>query len=245
MPTIETINLHPSLKDLCKLANGLVLISGPTGSGKSTTLAALVEEINQASAQHIITLEYPIEFEYKPHKSFIRQREIERDTPSMQQALIDSMREDPDVLVVGEMREPETMRLTLNAAETGHLVFATIHSGSCIEALARIVSAFPSEIQSGVAAQLADSLEAVVCQRLRFHKDLGIRIPECEILRSTAGVRSDIRRGGYPQITSAMELGLEKGMWTFDRYAKWVASRSDWHVPSREPKLTEDEPPAS
>ena len=136
VPTIETINLHPSLKDLCEIVNGLVLVSGPTGSGKSTTLAAFVEEINQASSRHIITLEYPIEFEYQPHKSFIRQREIGRDTPSMQQGLLDTLREDPDVVVVGEMRDPETMRLTLNAAETGHLVFATMHSGTCIEALA-------------------------------------------------------------------------------------------------------------
>jgi twitching motility protein PilT len=242
VPTIETTNLHPSLKDLCKLANGLVLISGPTGSGKSTTLAALVEEINQASARHIITLEYPIEFEYQPHKSFIRQREIERDTPSMRQALVDSLRQDPDVLVVGEMREPETMRLTLNASETGHLVFATIHSGSCVEALERIVSAFPSEIQTSVAAQLADCLEVVVCQRLRFHKDRGIRIPECEILRSTSGVKSDIRRGTFPQITTALETGAESGMWTFDRYGKWVEARSDWYVPSRGPQGAAAEP---
>jgi twitching motility protein PilT len=244
-PTIETTNLHPSLKDLCKLVNGLVLVCGPTGSGKSTTLAALVEEINQASARHIITLEYPIEFEYKPRKSFIRQREIERDTPSMQQALVDSLREDPDVLVVGEMREPETMRLTLNAAETGHLVFATIHSGTCVEALARIVSAFPSEIQNSVAGQLADCLEAVVCQRLRFHKDLGIRIPECEVLRSTTGVKSDIRRGTFPQITTALETGADSGMWTFDRYSKWVATRTDWHVPSRAAQRTAAQPSAS
>jgi twitching motility protein PilT len=163
----------------------------------------------------------------------------------MRQALEDALREDPDVLVVGEMREPETMRLTLNAAETGHLVFATIHSGTCVEALARIVSAFPSEIQSSVAAQLADCLEAVVCQRLRFHKDLGIRIPECEILRSTPAVKSDIRRGGFPQITSALETGADNGMWTFDRYGKWVAARSDWYVPSHEPQGTTAEPSAS
>jgi twitching motility protein PilT len=245
VPTIETLNLHPSLKDLCGIVNGLVLISGSTGSGKSTTVAALVDEINQAEPRHIITLEYPIEFEYKPHKSFIRQREIERDTPSMQQGLLDSLREDPDVVVVGEMRDPETMRLTLNAAETGHLVFATMHSGSCIEALARIVSAFPAEIQSSVAAQLGNALGAIVCQRLPFHKDLGIRIPECEILRTTPGVKNEIRRGEYAQITNAMEMGAESGMWTFDRYCEWVAARSDWHIPSRASHGTAAEPSAS
>jgi twitching motility protein PilT len=237
VPTIEMINLHPSFKDLCRLVNGLVLICGPTGSGKSTTLAALVEEINQASARHIVTLEYPIEYAYTPQRSFIRQREIERNTPSFQQALVDAMREDPDVLVVGEMREPETMRLTLNAAETGHLVFATIHSGSCVEALARIVSAFPSEIQTSVASQLADCLEAVVCQRLRFHKDLGIRIPECEVLRSTTGVKGDVRRGAYPQITSQLEMGGNEGMWTFDRYGEWIASKRDWYVKKEPSKI--------
>jgi twitching motility protein PilT len=115
-------------------------------------------------------------------------------------------------------------------------VFATIHSGSCIEAVTRIVSAFPSEIQSSVAAQLADCLEAVVCQRLRFHKDPGIRIPECEILRSTPGVKSEIRRAAFTQITSALETGADNGMWTFDRYGAWVAAQSDWYVPSRGPK---------
>jgi len=245
VPTIETLNLHSSLKDLCGIVNGLVLITGSTGSGKSTTVAALVEEINQAEPRHIITLEYQIEFEYKPQKSFIRQREVERDTPSMQQGLLDSLREDPDVVVVGEMRDPETMRLTLNAAETGHLVFATMHSGSCIEALARIVSAFPAEVQSSVASQLGDALGAIVCQRLPFHKELGIRIPECEVLRTTPAVKNGIRRGEYAQITDMMQTGAESGMWTFDRYREWVAARSDWHIPSRGPHQTGSQPSAS
>jgi hypothetical protein len=124
-------------------------------------------------------------------------------------------------------------------------VFATIHSGSYIEAVARIVSAIPSEIQSSVAAQLANSLEAVVCQRLRFHRDLGIRIPECEILRTTSGVKNGIRRGEYAQITTAMEMGAENGMWTFDHYCEWVEARCDCYIPSRGPHGIAAEPSAS
>jgi twitching motility protein PilT len=236
VPTVEKLNLHPDLKKLSALLNGLVLVSGPTGSGKSSTLAALIQEINQSEARHIITLEYPIEFQFQPQLSFIRQRELGRDVPSMQKALIDALREDPDVLMVGEMREPETMRLTLNASETGHLVFATIHSSTAVEALQRMISAFPSEIQNSVAAQLADSLAGVVCQRLRFQEDLGIRLPECEVLRPTPAVKNFIRRGEFHQIASAIETGAEDGMWTVTRYREWMANRSDWYVPSPKSK---------
>ena len=233
VPTIQTLNLNPCLKDLCGIVNGLVLITGSTGTGKSTTVAALIEEIKQTESKHIITIYDPIKFEYKSFKSFVRQREIHRDTPSMEQGLLDSLREDPDVVVVGEMRDPETKRLTLNAAETGHLVFATMHSGGCIEALARIVSAFPSEIQSSVASQLGDALGAIVYQRLPYHKDFGIRIPEYEILRMTEAVKNDIRRGVYAQLKDAMQMGEASGMWTLDRYRQWVAFRTEWYIPSR------------
>ena len=145
--TLERLNLHPDLKRLVAAPNGLVLISGPTGCGKSSTMAALIQEINLAEPRHIVTVESPIEYTFRPRRAFIRQREVGRDTPSFEQALLDALREDPDVLMVGEMREPETMRLTLNAAETGHLVLATVHSGTCAEALQRIASAFPAEIQ--------------------------------------------------------------------------------------------------
>ncbi|HTA29754.1 MAG TPA: ATPase, T2SS/T4P/T4SS family, partial [Candidatus Cybelea sp.] len=155
-PTLEALNLHPDLKQLVNHAHGLVLICGPTGCGKTTTLAALIQTINLSDARHIVTIENPIEFTFRPRRSFIRQREVGRDTPSFEQALLDSLREDPDVLMVGEMREPETMRLTLSAAETGHLVLATVHSSNCAEALQRVVGAFPAEIQNNVAAQLAD-----------------------------------------------------------------------------------------
>src|SRR5438132_13545701 len=203
--TVEKLNLHPDLKKLIKPANGLILVSGATGSGKSSTLAALIQEINLTDSRHIVTVESPIEYTFRPRRAYIRQREVGRDTPSFEQALLDSLREDPDVLMVGEMRDPETMRLTLNAAETGHLVLATVHSSTCAEALQRVVGAFPSEIQSGIAAQLADCLVAVVAQRLRFRPDLNLRVPECEILIPTNPVKAHIRSRDFFKIISALE----------------------------------------
>ena len=158
--TLEQLNLHPDFKKLIAHTTGLILISGATGSGKSSTMAALIQEINLVETRHIVTIESPIEYVFKPHRAYIRQREVGRDTPSFEQALIDAMREDPDVLMVGEMRDPETMRLTLNAAETGHLVLATAHSATTAEALQRVVAAFPAEIQNSICAQLADCLVA-------------------------------------------------------------------------------------
>jgi len=234
--TIEKLNLLPDLRRLVAPHNGLVLVSGPTGCGKSTTLAALIQEINVTEARHIVTIESPIEYLFRPRLAYIRQREVGRDTPSFEQALLDALREDPDVLMVGEMRDPETMRLTLQASETGHLVFATVHSATCAEALQRIVSAFPAEIQSAVRAQLADSLLAVVCQRLRYRPDLKMRVPECEILMSTMAVKSFIRQGDLFKIISAIETGAESGMWTFPRYQSWLETKKVWHFPDPEEK---------
>ena len=227
--TIEKLNLHPDLKRFVAHTNGLILISGSTGSGKSSTLAALIQEINLSEARHILTIESPIEYTFRPRQAYIRQREVGRDTPSFEQALLDALREDPDVLMVGEMREPETMRLTLNAAETGHLVLATVHSATCAEALQRVVSAFPADIQSGVRAQLADCLVAVICQRLRFRPDLKIRVPECEILVSTMAVKNFIRIGDFYKLISQMETGAEHGMWSFARYQTWLENKKAWH----------------
>lgn len=239
--TIERLNLHPDLRKLVVPTNGLVLVSGATGCGKSSTLAALIQEINLTEPRHILTIESPIEYLLRPRRAFIRQREVGRDTPSFEQGLLDALREDPDVLMVGEMREPETMRLTLNAAETGHLVLATVHSGSCAEALQRVVLAFPSEIQANVAAQLADSLLAVVCQRLRFRPDLELRVPECEILRSTNSVRAFIRNRDFFKIPQALETGADAGMWSFERYQAWMAKRTQWHVPDAEDEAPDPE----
>jgi twitching motility protein PilT len=239
--TVEKLNLHPDLKKLIKHPHGLILVSGPTGCGKSTTLAALIQEINLTETRHVITVESPIEHSFRPRRAFIRQREVGRDTPSFEQALLDSLREDPDVLMVGEMREPETMRLTLNASETGHLVLATVHSSTCAEALQRVASAFPAEIQGAVCAQLADCLVAVVSQRLRFRPELNIRVPECEILVATHAVKNFIRTRDFFKIASALETGAEHDMWTFQRYAKWLDSRTNWFLPEQNAEPLENE----
>src|SRR5829696_7820357 len=243
--TIENLNLHPDLKRIVNASNGLVLMSGPTGCGKSSTMAAMIQEINLGDARHVITLESPIEYIFRPRHAFIRQREVGRDTPSFEQALLDALREDPDVLMVGEMRDPQTMRLTLSAAETGHLVMATVHSSTCTEALQRVVGAFPAEIQNAVAAQLADSLVAVIAQRLRFRPDLNIRVPECEILQPTIPVKMFIRNREFFKINQVMETGADSGMWTFARYQTWLNKRTSWHLPNAADEAPDSEPAAS
>ncbi len=240
--TIEKLNLHPDLKKLVTHQNGLILISGPTGSGKSSTLAALIQEINLTETRHVVTIESPIEYTFRPRRAYIRQREVGRDTPSFYQALLDALREDPDVLMVGEMREPETMRLTLSASETGHLVLATLHSSNCAEALQRVVGAFPSEIQLSVAAQLADCLLAVVSQRLRFRPELNIRVPECEILMATHAVRNFIRNRDFFKLISAIETGADHGMWSFPRYRTWLDNRPNWSLSPAENEPPDSEP---
>jgi twitching motility protein PilT len=240
--TVEKLNLHPDLKKLIKHTHGLILVSGPTGCGKSTTLAALIQEINLTDTRHIITVESPIEHSFRPRRAYIRQREVGRDTPSFEQALLDSLREDPDVLMVGEVREPETMRLTLNASETGHLVLATVHSSTCAEALQRIASAFPAEIQGGVCAQLADCLVGVISQRLRWRPELNIRVPECEVLLATHAVKNFIRTREFFKISTALETGADNDMWTFQRYAKWLDSRKNWYIPGESPEPLENDP---
>jgi twitching motility protein PilT len=243
--TIERLNLHPDLRKLVEPTHGLIVISGPTGCGKSSTLAALIHEINANQARHIVTIESPIEYTFRPRRAFIRQREVGRDTPSFDQALLDALREDPDVLMVGEMREPETMRLTLNVAETGHLVLATVHSGNCAEALQRIVLAFPAEIQNNISAQLADCLVAVVCQRLRFRPELGIRLPECEVLRPTLPVKAYLRSREFFRIHQALETGADQGMWTFARYQNWMTRQKHWHLPGPKEEEPDSEPDES
>src|SRR5688572_31812538 len=230
--TLEKLNLLPDLRKFLAHTNGLIIVTGSTGSGKSSTLAALLHDINVSEARHIVTIESPIEYIYRPRLAYIRQREVGRDTPSYEQGLLDALREDPDVLMVGEMREPETMRLTLNASETGHLVLTTMHSSTCAEALARVVSAFPAEMQNAVRAQLADCLIAIICQRLRFRPDLKIRVPECEIMVNTMAVKNFIRMGDFFKIISAMEMGAESGMWTFARYQTWLEKKKTWYFPA-------------
>jgi len=225
-------NLHPGLGKLLQAKTGLVIISGPTGSGKSTTLAGFIEEINQTRACNIITLESPIEYLYTNRRSFIRQREIPTHSPSYEQAIVDALRESPDVLVIGEMRTPDVMRLTLSAAETGHLVLTTLHSSTCAEALTRLSMSFPSDLQGSVRAQVADCLVGVVCQRLDYLRSHDLRVPRCEVLTATSASRGTIRAGQFSQIPTVIQSGGEDGMWTFDRYERWIAQKDDWVVPA-------------
>jgi twitching motility protein PilT len=228
---LRACNLHPDLRSLVEAKTGLVVVSGPTGSGKSTTLAALIEEINGSRARHIITLESPIEYLYTNRRSFVRQREIPTHSPSYEQAIVDALRENPDVLVIGEMRTPEVMRLTLNAAETGHLVVTTMHSATCAEALTRLCMSFPSEIQGSIRGQLADCIVGVVCQRLDYLSAYRLRVPRCEILRASSASRGTIRSGQFGQVATVIQSGGEDGMWSFDRYERWMRQKTDWVSP--------------
>jgi twitching motility protein PilT len=237
---LRSCNLHPELKKLSEASTGLLVISGPTGSGKSTTLAALVEEINTSSARNIIAIESPIEYIFTNRRSFIRQREVPTHSPSYEQALVDALRENPDVLVIGEMRTPEVMRLTLSAAETGHLVIATMHSATCAEALTRICMSFPAEIQGSIRAQLADCFVGFVAQRLDFLSEQRLRVPVCEVLLPSAASKGTIRGGQFSQIANVLQTGGEAGMWNFDRYQRWVAQKKDWALPTLAPSLPDD-----
>jgi twitching motility protein PilT len=229
---LHACNLHPDFRKLIEATTGLVIISGPTGSGKSTTLAALIEEINVSRAHNVITLESPLEYIYANRRSFIRQREIPTHSPSFEQGIVDALRENPDVLVVSEMRTPEVMRLTLNAAETGHLVLATMHSANCAEALSRLCMSFPSDIQASVRAQLADCLVGLSCQRLDFLSAHRLRVPRCEILLPSSGAKGTIRAGNFSQIANVLQSGGDEGMWTFDRYQRWMEQVSAWVRPA-------------
>jgi twitching motility protein PilT len=225
---LRCCNLHPDLRRLTEATTGLVIISGPTGSGKSTTLAALIEEINATQARNIITLESPLEYVHTNRRSFIRQREIPTHSPSFEQAITDALRENPDVLVISEMRTPEIMRLTLNAAETGHLVLATMHSATCAEALTRLCMSFPAEIQGSIRAQVADCLVGVLCQRLDFLSGRRLLIPRCELLLGSTSARGTIRAGTFSHLANVIQSGGEEGMWSFDRYGRWIEQRTDW-----------------
>lgn len=237
---LRACNLHPDLRRLVAAPTGFVIVSGPTGSGKSTTLAALIEEANGSRAQNIITLESPLEYVYTNRRSFIRQREIPTHSPSFEQAIVDALRENPDVLVISEMRTAEVMRLTLDAAETGHLVLATMHSATCGEALNRICMSFPSDLQGSIRAQLADCLVGVVCQRLEYLERWQMRVPRCEVLLPNSGARGTIRAGQFGQISNVIQSGGDEGMWTFDRYQRWMEQQREWVRPSAPPAVAAD-----
>jgi twitching motility protein PilT len=242
---LRNCNLHPDFRQLVQAHSGLVVVSGPTGSGKSTTLAALIEEVNLSRACNIITLESPLEYIYTNRRSYIRQREIPTHSPSFEQAIIDSLRENPDVMVVSEMRSPEVMRLTLNAAETGHLVLATMHSSNCAEAVTRLCMSFAPEIQGSVRAQLADCLVGVLCQRLDYLEAQQLRVPHCELMLANSAVRGTIRSGQMGQLSNVIQSGGEDGMWSFDRYQRWMAQHKDWVRPAAVALVADDPAPAT
>lgn len=247
---LRACNLHADIRKFIEASTGLIIISGPTGSGKSTTLAALIEEINSTRARNIISLESPVEYLFANRQSFIRQREVPTHSPSFEQGITDALRENPDVLVISEMRTPEVMRLTLDAAETGHLVLATMHSATCAEALNRVCMSFPSDIQPSVRAQLADCVVAVCCQRLDYLSAHHLRVPRCEILLPSSGARGTIRAGNLSQLTNVLQSGGEEGMWTFERYQRWMEQVPDWvrpppPTPARTPAARPAKPPGS
>jgi pilus retraction protein PilT len=234
VPTINNLNLHPSFHEICKQKSGLILICGATGSGKSTTIAAMIDEINRTRSGHIITLEDPIEYRFCSHRCFIEQRELGTHMPSFEQGLLDVLREDPDVIVVGELREPETIRLTLNAAESGHLVIASLHASHSEDAVYRICNSFPSELQEAVHMQLASTLVWLVVQQLELLERVSFRIPVLSILRGTAGVKGMIRDRRLSQIESALQTGRAEGMFTMDAYRKEYLSRRERFTPPYE-----------
>ncbi len=215
IPSFESLQLPPFLAELCKRERGLVLVTGPTGSGKSTTLAAMVDMVNQTWDAHILTIEDPVEFVHQSKRCLVNQREVGAHTASFSAALRSALREDPDVILVGEMRDLETISLALTAAETGHLVFGTLHTSSAPKTVDRIIDVFPGGQQAQIRTMLAESLEAVIAQRL-MKKIGGGRIAACEILTGTTAVRNLIREGKLHQIPSMMQTGQQQGMVTFD-----------------------------
>jgi len=218
IPTIEQLNLHPSLKEICKLKSGLILICGATGVGKTTTIASIIDEINRNYAHHIITLEDPIEYRLISKKSFVEQRELGTHIPTFEQGLLDVLREDPDVIVVGEIRDPETIKLTLNIAESGHLVIATLHASNSEDALYRILNAFPMDAQDDIRSRLASTLAWLIIQELVYMDNFGFRLPVLSILRGNQSLKGTIRENKLHQIENIIQLGRNEGMFTFDRY---------------------------
>ena len=216
IPAIDELNLPSILHDFTNKTQGFVLITGPSSHGKSTTLASLLDEINHKRTEHIITIEDPIEYVFEDDKSIIDQREVGRDTHSFSEALRATFREDPDVIMVGEMRDPETMSIALTAAETGHLVFATLHTNSAAQTIHRIVDSFPGIQQSQVRAQLAGSLLGIISQRL-IPRIKGGLIPACEILISTPAVSNLIRENKIHEIPLVIETSADIGMISLDR----------------------------
>ncbi len=237
--------LPPQLAQLAELRDGLILVTGPTGSGKTTTLATMIHQINQSRACHIVTIEDPVEYVHQNHRSLVHQRELHADVPSFAQAVRASLREDPDVILVGEMRDVETIQAAVTAAETGHLVFSTLHTGDAVGALDRIIGVFSGDEQQSIRQQLSMVLRAVIAQRLLPTVDGGGRVPVVEILQVTTAVAHLIRSGKPQQIYSTIEAGMSQGMQTMeqalvDLVRSGKVDVADAKLLARDPRLFEE-----
>jgi len=222
--SLEALKAPKFFEELCKKPRGLVLVTGPTGSGKSTTLAAMVDYINTNDYAHVLTVEDPIEFVHQSKKCLINQREVFRDTQSFNNALRSALREDPDIILVGEMRDLETIRLALSAAETGHLVFGTLHTTSAAKTIDRIIDVFPAAEKDMIRSMLSESLQAVISQTL-LKKVGGGRIAAHEIMVGTPAIRNLIREAKVAQMYSAIQTGRKEGMQTLDQNLKEQVDR--------------------
>jgi twitching motility protein PilT len=216
IPSMEEIGLSPAVMELTQLDRGLVLVTGPTGCGKSTTLAAMINHINATRRCHILTIEDPIEYDYEEKRAMISQRELDRDTRTFAAALRHSFRQDPDVVLIGEMRDLETMQTAITLAETGHLTFSTLHTGYAAQTINRIIDVMPAHQRDQIRVQLSNSLSAVISQKLLPRLDGKGRIAAREVMICNRAVRNLIREGKTNQIASAMQTGVEEGMALMD-----------------------------
>ncbi len=219
IPSLENLGLPESVKDFVKAKKGLVLVTGPSGCGKSTTLAALIDIINRSREEHIITIEDPIEYLHNSKKSYVTQREvgISGDTLTFKNALKYALRQDPDVILIGEMRDYETMGIAITSAETGHLVFGTLHTSSAAKTISRIIDVFPSEQQPQIRAQLASNLIGVICQILIPRIDKTGRVVACEVMKANSAVKNNIRTGKTESIYQTIQTSAAEGMITMDQ----------------------------